>query len=1851
MKKRKLKKKFKFSMITVVALAIFATLTNLSVRADGNEVYDANSWDTFKNRTREEIAEKYGETLKAGATYVDGDASTYYEVTPSLEDPATVGKLTTDTHEAMTEMTNFYRWLVGSNPLTRTSKHSDALQAGALIRPNSNYGHKLTPDQKPDDVPQDIWDQGANVEHNILSWFATPRGSIENWLDEGYNASTKTFDTVGHREMLISPIVSTVDYGYANKTAIGVVGLSGTRTNPYTAYPAPGYMPNNEISTRYSGWSIELNPSVISYNTLSDITVTVTNLDTSESYDCTSANGKLSTDSIINNIMPTLIFAQPEVSSYATGDKYKVEVTGLKDVSTKNSAEITYTIEFFDVKDYMETTVESATIKDRYTKVNINNSENNTEDLEKIASILPEELEIVTESGKRVTIPTTGEWTVDEENNCFIAKGDASKLPENIKDTSNVLDRVELPYEVTPYAGRLTADNYNPTESTSGEITMHRYMQASNNYLLYQVTDNKSIMRFDKDSKNTTVDGAYANYTIDSYTLSDTGSYVGFYYVSGYQAYVAGIIDINVKEKEIKSISINGLPKNTYKIGEDLEITDVLLNITYEDDTSSSTPLIQDMITNTPTEKKGLQEVEITYQGKKTTTTILVVDNPASIEAEYGDTLADITIPEDENGTYSFQDNKTTSVGETGTKKFKVTYTPKDSNYSKVTNLEIEVNVLPGEPSYSTTITTEATYGDTLADIKLPESEYGTYEFEQLLATPVGNAGTSEGVFTVKFTPNDTKNYKTVTNIPVIINIKKKTPAYEIPSNLEAGYGDKLADVLLPENFTWNNPEQSVGEIGTNKFLATYTPIDTNNYEIVENIEIPVKVGKATPEYTVPENLTATYGDTLKEVILPTSTTGTYQFVKDASTKVGDAGINIFEVKFIPNDTNYREVTMEVEITVQKKNPEYTVPENLTATYGDTLGTITLPKAENGTFEWMTENSTKVGNAGIQTWMVKFIPNDTKNYNTIENIEVSIQVEKANPTYSIPTNLKAEYGDTLEDITLPAGFTWKDKTTSVGEVGTGTFTAIYTPEDTKNYNTVEVTLEVQVEKQTPEFEELENLTATYGDTLADIKLPESNLGKFEWQDNPNTSVGNAGEHIFKVDFIPNDEENYERVEGIEVIIKVNKKKADSVEIPQLAEITYDQNQTLNDIKLPGCWTWDNPNTTPTVDNTGYKATYTPEDTLNYDYSNQNLNPTLTLIVKKATPVFMNPTVTSYAGQTLAEVMLPTLSNGKFVWNDPLTTSVGNTGTKTFTATFIPNDTTNYETVDNVQVTVEVGKALPDYTIPTNITATYGDILKDINLPEGFTWNNEEESVGNAGTKTFLATYTPEDTTNYATVTNIEIEVIVNKKKADPVEIPQLEEITYDENQTLNDIALPEGWTWDNPNTTPTVDNTGYKATYTPEDTLNYDYSNQNLNPTLTLIVKKATPVFMNPTVTSYAGQTLAEVMLPTLSNGKFVWNDPLTTSVGNTGTKTFTATFIPNDTTNYETVDNVQVTVEVGKALPDYTIPTNITATYGDILKDINLPEGFTWNNEEESVGNAGTKTFLATYTPEDTTNYATVTNIEIEVIVNKKKADPVEIPQLEEITYDENQTLNDIALPEGWTWDNPNTTPTVNNSGYKATYTPEDTLNYDYSSENLNPTLTLKVTKKDPIFKTPLDITIPYGTKLEDIELPKGFTWEDTGLVGEIGTHTYKVTYTPEDTNNYNSINNIEVTVIVEKANPTTPEVNNIKIEKQEDLTLANIPLPGGWTWENPNTKVTTSGYYKIVFTPEDKEHYNTITKEIYIELEDEETLTDTENRVNIDTQKVPNTEDNIILWLSIFLLSITSITGVGLYTKFRKN
>lgn len=64
----------------------------------------------------------------------------------------------------------------------------------------------------------------------------------------------------------------------------------------------------------------------------------------------------------------------------------------------------------------------------------------------------------------------------------------------------------------------------------------------------------------------------------------------------------------------------------------------------------------------------------------------------------------------------------------------------------------------------------------------------------------------------------------------------------------------------------------------------------------------------------------------------------------------------------------------------------------------------------------------------------------------------------------------------------------------------------------------------------------------------------------------------------------------------------------------------------------------------------------------------------------------------------------------------------------------------------------ISKAAPTYTAPTGLTAAVGQTLADVTLPEGFAWQDAAASVGDAGIKTFKATFTPKDTVNYHTVT-------------------------------------------------------------------------------------------------------------------------------------------------------------------------------------------------------------------------------------------------------------------------------------------------------------------------------------------------------------------------------------------------------------------------------------------------------------------------------------------------------------------
>ncbi len=150
----------------------------------------------------------------------------------------------------------------------------------------------------------------------------------------------------------------------------------------------------------------------------------------------------------------------------------------------------------------------------------------------------------------------------------------------------------------------------------------------------------------------------------------------------------------------------------------------------------------------------------------------------------------------------------------------------------------------------------------------------------------------------------------------------------------------------------------------------------------------------------------------------------------------------------------------------------------------------------------------------------------------------------------------------------------------------------------------------------------------------------------------------------------------------------------------------------------------------------------------------------TFTIIKANPLYTTPAgLSATYGQTLADVSLP----AGFSWESPAGTSAGSVGSSNFTVRYTPADTSNYNIVTGIAVTVTVGKARPDFTTPSGLSATYGQVLADVALPGGFSWESPSgTSVGSAGSNSFTITYTPADPSIYNTVTGIPVSITVGK---------------------------------------------------------------------------------------------------------------------------------------------------------------------------------------------------------------------------------------------------------------------------------------------------------------------------------------------------------------------------------------------------------------------------------------------------------------------------------------------------------
>ena len=186
--------------------------------------------------------------------------------------------------------------------------------------------------------------------------------------------------------------------------------------------------------------------------------------------------------------------------------------------------------------------------------------------------------------------------------------------------------------------------------------------------------------------------------------------------------------------------------------------------------------------------------------------------------------------------------------------------------------------------------------------------------------------------------------------------------------------------------------------------------------------------------------------------------------------------------------------------------------------------------------------------------------------------------------------------------------------------------------------------------------------------------------------------------------------------------------------------------------------------------TGYNSTEAPKNagtyTVTYKVKDDNAtyvgSVTYTFTIKKAQleKVTIVKDTFEYTGSDIT----PTLNNVNSNIEVTGDTTAKNVSNNTITAKI--TDKTNYEWKDglNSDLTIDwsITQATPDYTVPTGLTGVKGDTLNDVTLPDRFTWN-DASTVLTAGTQTYKAKYTPVDTTNYKTITDIDIKVVVKDK--------------------------------------------------------------------------------------------------------------------------------------------------------------------------------------------------------------------------------------------------------------------------------------------------------------------------------------------------------------------------------------------------------------------------------------------------------------------------------------------------------
>ena len=368
-------------------------------------------------------------------------------------------------------------------------------------------------------------------------------------------------------------------------------------------------------------------------------------------------------------------------------------------------------------------------------------------------------------------------------------------------------------------------------------------------------------------------------------------------------------------------------------------------------------------------------------------------------------------------------------------------------------------------------------------------------------------------------------------------------------------------------------------------------------------------------------------------------------------------------------------------------------------------------------------------------------------------------------------------------------------------------------------------------------------------------------------------------------------------------------------------------------------------------------------------------------------------------------------------------------------------------------------------------------------------------------------------------------------------------------------------------------------------------------------------------------------------------------------------TFTPDAITtgNYALAASEVLTItgaKITQATPTYTVPTGLTAKYGQTLADVNIAAttGWSWMNTGTAVGTPATKNFPAKFTPTDAINYKTVENIDVSVAVSKADAPTltnITVSQKYTVDTEQSKNIGTAGMPADagtltYTAGSSSVTTgtatvssfTVDSTGMvKYTITggadgavinlPVTIDSDNYAGATVNVVITLTAKDNQAALTLTGGTTVVYGQTLQlgtsggsgtgtvtytVTNIDGQATVDATGKLTPVKVGTVKVTATKAGDASYNSITSAEVEITITRATPTgAPKYTAITTSGK---TLADAGLTTTGSTLNPNagtlvwvdnadnvlpgtTAVAANTTYKWLFTPTDT-NYTTLTGSI---------------------------------------------------------